>query len=61
MPSLSPDMESAFTIAMKEAQSQCSPVLGTPHLFIGLTKVNGITAAALRAQGQSAARDAQPT
>ena len=52
MPNLSPDTESALTFAMREAQSRCSPVLGTPHLFIGLTNVDGLTVSALRAQSR---------
>jgi hypothetical protein len=38
-------------LALTEAQRQRSAVLGTPHLFIALTKLHGATAAALRAQG----------
>jgi len=51
MPDLSPIVEQSFAVALSEAQSRRSPVLGTPHLFIALTKLNGDTAAALRAQG----------
>ena len=40
----------ALARAQAEAQHQRSPVLGTPHLFIALTKLDGATAAALRAQ-----------
>ncbi len=51
MPDLSPVIKQAITTALAEAQHQRSPVLGTPHLFIALTKLDGATAAALRAQG----------
>ena len=37
--------------ACAEAQQQNSPIVGTPHLFIALTKLNGEAAAALRGQG----------
>ena len=37
--------------ACAEAQQQNSPIVGTPHLFIALTKLNGETATALRGQG----------
>ena len=47
----SPDLERAFTLALTEAQRLRSRVLGTPHLFIGLTKLDGVTASGLRAQG----------
>ena len=46
-----PEVQKAITLALAEAQYRCSPVLGTPHLFIALTKLDGATAAALRAQG----------
>ena len=52
MPNLAPDAQSALTRARREARNLCSPVLGTPHLFIGLTEVDGMTASALHAQGQ---------
>ena len=45
-------MQTAFT----EAQYQKYSVLGTPHLFIALTKLDGITVSALRAQGQDPKR-----
>jgi len=51
MPDLSPTMHHLITLALAEAQRQRSPFLGTPHLFIALTKLDGATAAALRAQG----------
>jgi ATP-dependent Clp protease ATP-binding subunit ClpA len=37
--------------AWAEAQQQNSSIVGTPHLFIALTKLNGDAAAALRGQG----------
>ena len=37
--------------ACTEAQKQQSPVVGTPHLFIALTKLDGEAVAALRGQG----------
>jgi len=43
--------EQVFTWALAEARQQRSPVLGTPHLFIALAKLDGATAAVLRAQG----------
>jgi len=46
-----PEMQNMPALALAEAQHQRSPVLGTPHLFIALTKLDGVTAAALRAQG----------
>ena len=46
-----PEVQRVITIALTEAQHQRSPILGTPHLFIALTKLDGTTAAALRAQG----------
>jgi ATP-dependent Clp protease ATP-binding subunit ClpA len=42
----------ALHCARAEAQRQNSLILSTPHLFIALTKLDGDTAAALRAQGQ---------
>jgi ATP-dependent Clp protease ATP-binding subunit ClpC len=47
----SPAVEQAIALALTEAQHQSSPALSTPHLFIALTKLDGATAAALRAQG----------
>jgi ATP-dependent Clp protease ATP-binding subunit ClpC len=41
----------ALHYARAEAQHQNSLILSTPHLFIALTKLDGDTAAALRAQG----------
>ena len=49
--SLSSEIERAFSIACAEAQQQNSPIVGTPHLFIALTKLNGEAATALRGQG----------
>jgi ATP-dependent Clp protease ATP-binding subunit ClpC len=40
----------AVKSANAEAQHQNSPIVGTPHLFIALTKLDGITATALRGQ-----------
>jgi len=42
--------------ANAEAQHQNSPIVGTPHLFIALMKLNGDTAAALRGQGHDPKR-----
>ena len=52
-------MQNALALALAEAQHQCSPVLGTPHLFIALTKLDAATVAALRAHGHDpkSARD----
>ena len=47
-----PEIQNVIALALTEAQHQRSPVLGTPHLFIALTKLDGTTAAALRAQGR---------
>jgi len=41
-------LEQVIALALAEAQHHRSPVLGTPHLFIALTKLDGTTAAALR-------------
>ena len=41
----------AVQSACAEAQQQNSPIVGTPHLFIALTKLNGEAATALRGQG----------
>jgi len=46
-----PEMQRVITLALAEAQHQHSRILGTPHLFIALTKLDGATAAALRAGG----------
>ncbi len=51
MSDLSSAIEQIITLALAEAQHQHSRILGTPHLFIALTKLDGATAAALRAQG----------
>jgi len=42
--------------ASAEARQQNSPIVGTPHLFIALTKLDGDTAAALRGQGHDPKR-----
>ena len=42
-------IEQVLTLALTEAHYQRSPILGMPHLFIALTKLDGATAAALRA------------
>ena len=49
MPNPSHEAEQALALALAEAQRQRSPILSTPHLFIALTKLDGATAAALRA------------
>ena len=49
MPDAAAILKQAVVLALTEAQHQHSPVLGTPHLFIALTKLDGDTAAALRA------------
>lgn len=46
-----PEMQRAIALALAEAQHQRSTILGTPHLFIALTKLGGATVAALQAQG----------
>ena len=51
MPDPSNEAEQVLALAMAEAQRQRSPILGTPHLFIALTKLDGATAAALHAHG----------
>ena len=45
------NIQKVMAIALADAQRQHSPILGTPHLFIALTKLDGATAVALRAQG----------
>jgi ATP-dependent Clp protease ATP-binding subunit ClpA len=47
----SPEVEMILALAMAEAQRQRSELLTTPHLFIGLTRLNGRTCAALTAAG----------
>src|SRR3990172_2757183 len=42
-----------LTLARAEAQALRSAVLGTPHLFIALTKLDGLTAQALEAQNHN--------
>ena len=51
MPDPSHEAEQAIILALAEAQHQHSPILGTPHLFIALTKLDGATAGTLSAQG----------
>lgn len=51
MPDLSSTVQNVLTGALSEAQHAHSRVVGTPHLFIALTKIDGITAVGLRAQG----------
>ena len=46
----------AVESACTEAQNQNSSIVGTPHLFIALTKLNGDTATALRGQGHDPKR-----
>jgi len=36
----------ALTLALTEAHRQRSSILGAPHLFIALTQLDGVTAAA---------------
>jgi ATP-dependent Clp protease ATP-binding subunit ClpC len=52
----SSEIERAFGIALSEARQQNSPIVGTPHLFIALIKLDGDTAAALRGQGHDPKR-----
>jgi hypothetical protein len=40
MPDLSPVIEQTITTALAEARRQRFPILGTPHLFIALTKLD---------------------
>ena len=56
MTDFSTPVAQALQGASAEAQHQNSPILGTPHLFIALTKLNGDTAAALRGQGHDPKR-----
>jgi ATP-dependent Clp protease ATP-binding subunit ClpC len=51
LPDFSLDLERVLALALAEAQRTHSHVLGTPHLFIGLTKLDGATTSGLRAQG----------
>jgi len=44
---------SILDLARAEAQASHSTVIGTPHLFIALTKLGGLTAQAIEAQGHS--------
>ena len=50
MPDSSHKAEQVLTLALAEARRQRSAILGTPHLFIALTELDGATTAALRAQ-----------
>ncbi len=50
MPDPSHGTEQAITVALAEAQHQRFSIQGAPRLFIALTKLDGVTAAALRAQ-----------
>ena len=50
MPDFAPDLEQVIAIAYAESQHAHSRVLGTPQLFIGLTRLDGVTASGLRAQ-----------
>ena len=52
----SPFIEKTVRGAFGEAKRENSDVLGTPHLFIVLTKLNGITTQGLRVQGQDPKR-----
>jgi len=51
MPNLSNELKDSVDCAWSEALQLDYEVLGTPHLFIALTKLGKITANALRAQG----------
>ncbi|RLC78898.1 MAG: hypothetical protein DRJ03_24470, partial [Chloroflexi bacterium] len=51
MPVPSSTIEQIVALALAEAQHQRSTILGTPHLFIALTRLDGATVAALQAQG----------
>jgi len=51
-----PEMQRGIALALAEARHQRSSILGTPHLFIALTKLDGATAAALRGQGHDPKR-----
>ena len=56
MADFSAPVAQALQHAYAEAQHQNSPIVGTPHLFIALTKLDGDTAAALRGQGHDPKR-----
>jgi ATP-dependent Clp protease ATP-binding subunit ClpC len=51
MTALAFEVEQAISIAIAESENQRSSVVGTPHLFIALTKLDGATATALRVHG----------
>jgi ATP-dependent Clp protease ATP-binding subunit ClpC len=42
--------DQVVSIGLSEAKRLHSSVLGTPHLFVGLTKINGVTSNGLQAQ-----------
>ena len=44
-------IEQTYRAALTEARNHSSAILGTPHLFIALTKLDGDTATALCSQG----------
>lgn len=44
-------LSQTLTLAKAEAQHLHSVIVGTPHLFLGLTKLEGVTTAGLKAQG----------
>lgn len=52
MSNFAKNLEGALSAALDESRLGHSHVLGTPHLFIGLTKIDGVTTAGLRAQGR---------
>lgn len=56
MADLSAPVEQALQHARTEARHQNSSILATPHLFIALTKLDGITATALRARNHDPKR-----
>ena len=51
MPGSTVTAEQVLAVALAEARGQHSHILGTPHLFIALTKLDGITALGLSEQG----------
>jgi ATP-dependent Clp protease ATP-binding subunit ClpC len=52
LPDFSSTVQDIMANALSEARHVRSRVVGTPHLFIALTKFDGVTAAGLRAQGR---------
>ena len=56
MTDFSAPVAQALQGASAEARHQNSPILGTPHLFIALTKLDGFIATALRGQGHNPKR-----